>query len=50
MSRYVLTIDLRDDPDAIAAYRDYHQRVWPEVVESLRRSGVRAMAIHSTLR
>jgi L-rhamnose mutarotase len=46
MSRYVLTLDLRDDPDAIAAYREHHRRVWPEVVESLRRAGVDRMDIH----
>ena len=45
MSRYVLTVDLRDDPAAIAAYRDHHQRVWPEVLDSLRREGVRHMEI-----
>ena len=31
---------------AIAAYRDHHRRVWPEVVASLRRAGVRRMDIH----
>ena len=46
MRRYVLTVDLRDDPAAIAAYREHHRRVWPEVVESLRRAGVRRMDIH----
>ena len=45
MTRHVLTVDLRDDPAAIATYRDYHQRVWPEVLESLRRAGVRSMDI-----
>ena len=46
MSRYVLTVDLRDDPAAIAAYRTYHRQVWPEVLESLRSAGVRTMSIH----
>ena len=46
MRRHVLTVDLRDDPAAIAAYREHHQRVWPEVVESLRRAGVHRMDIH----
>jgi L-rhamnose mutarotase len=45
MRRHVLTVDLRDDPAAIATYRDYHQQVWPEVLESLRRAGVRSMDI-----
>jgi L-rhamnose mutarotase len=46
MNRHVLTVDLRDDPAAIATYRDYHQRVWPEVLDGLRRAGVAAMDIH----
>jgi L-rhamnose mutarotase len=46
MSRHVLTINLRDDPAAIAAYRDHHRRVWPEVVDSLRSAGVERMDIH----
>jgi len=46
MSRHVLTVDLRDDPAAIAAYREYHRRVWPEVLQGLRTAGVRAMDIH----
>ena len=46
MSRHVLTVDLRDDPEAIAAYRDHHRRVWPEVLDSLRQSGIEQMDIH----
>ena len=46
MTRHVLTVDLRDDPDAIAAYREHHRAVWPEVVDSLRRCGVEQMEIH----
>ena len=45
MTRYVLTVNLRDDPAAIQAYREYHSRVWPEVLESLRRAGVSRMDI-----
>jgi L-rhamnose mutarotase len=46
MSRHVLTVNLRDDPAAIAAYREHHVHVWPEVVDSLRQVGVRRMDIH----
>jgi L-rhamnose mutarotase len=46
MTRHVLMVNLRDDPAAIAAYREHHRRVWPEVVESLRKSGVKRMDIH----
>jgi L-rhamnose mutarotase len=46
MTRHVFLVHLRDDPAAIAAYREHHQRVWPEVIDSLRRSGIRSMDIH----
>ena len=46
MTRHVLTVDLRDDADAIRAYVDHHRQVWPEVLDSLRRVGIRAMDIY----
>ena len=46
MSQHVLTVNLRDDPAAIATYCDYHTRVFPEVVERLREVGVRRMDIY----
>ena len=46
MTRYVLTVNLKDDPAAIAAYRRQHRDVWPEVVQSLRQAGVEHMDIH----
>src|SRR5437867_3559261 len=46
MDRYVLTVNLKNDPAAVDAYRRHHARVWPEVVDSLRRAGVRDMEIH----
>lgn len=44
--RYVLTVDLVDDPAAIAAYEAHHRAVWPEVLTSLRSIGVLEMDIH----
>jgi L-rhamnose mutarotase len=46
VTRHVLTVDLRDDPAAIEAYKAHHRRVWPEVVRRLSRAGVREMEIH----
>jgi L-rhamnose mutarotase len=45
-NRHVLTADLVDDSAAIAAYRQHHRHVWPEVVESLRHAGVERLDIH----
>jgi L-rhamnose mutarotase len=46
VTRHVLMADLRDDPAAIDAYRAHHRQVWPEVIESLRRAGIREMEIY----
>src|SRR5262249_55593341 len=41
----VLATDLKDD-SVIETYREYHRRVWPEVLESLRASGVLDLQIY----
>ena len=46
MKRYVLTLDLKDDPALAAQYKEHHRAVWPEVLASLRRVGVEAMDIY----
>ncbi len=43
--RHCLALDLHDDPELIAAYEQYHRQVWPEVLEHLRRQGVRELEI-----
>jgi len=44
--RYVLTLDLKDDPQLIAEYRRYHQNVWPEINASLKASGIENAEIY----
>jgi L-rhamnose mutarotase len=46
MPRLCLMLDLKDDPDLIAEYRRYHERVWPEVTQGLRDAGIREMEIY----
>jgi len=46
MTRHVMTLDLKDDPRGIAAYRRHHRKIWPEVRDSLLRVGVRRMDIY----
>lgn len=45
MKQYAMTLDLKDDEGAVAAYRRYHQAVWPEVLEALQAVGVHDMRI-----
>src|SRR5438309_7531488 len=44
--RYCLTQDLKDDPQLIAEYKRYHQKIWPEITASLKESGVEDAEIY----
>ena len=44
--RFCLTLDLKDDPNLIAEYKRYHEKVWPEVLESIKDSGIENMEIY----
>ena len=46
MKRYCLALDLKDDPSLIAEYEAYHQRVWPEILESIKDAGIEQMEIY----
>ena len=46
MDRYCLTLDLKDDPILIAEYEVWHQKVWPEIIDSIRSSGIENMLIY----
>jgi L-rhamnose mutarotase len=44
--RFCLTLDLKDDPALIAEYRKYHEKIWPEITESIKNSGIVDMEIY----
>jgi L-rhamnose mutarotase len=46
MPRHCLTLDLKDDKTAIADYKRYHVKIWPEVKQSLIDAGVVEMEIY----
>lgn len=46
MKEFVYTCLLKDDPEIIRQYKDYHAAVWPEVVASLRATGVQTLRIY----
>lgn len=46
MKRFCLTLDLKDDPKALASYDEYHRNVWPEIQKSLGDSGILSMQIY----
>jgi L-rhamnose mutarotase len=46
MPRYCLTLDLQDDPAKISEYKRYHEKIWPEIRDSLYAAGVEQMEIY----
>ena len=46
MKRYCLALDLKDDSSLIAEYKKHHERIWPEITESIRQSGILDMEIY----
>jgi L-rhamnose mutarotase len=46
MKRYVLALDLVNDEKLIAEYEAYHKAVWPEIVQSIKISGIINMEIY----
>lgn len=46
MKRYCLALDLIDDPSLIAAYEVHHRNVWPEIIDSIRGSGILQLEIY----
>jgi L-rhamnose mutarotase len=48
MRRYCLALDLKDDTALIAEYEDYHRKVWPDILQSIREAGIEQMQIYRT--
>jgi len=49
MKRYCLALDLKEDTGLIAEYEAYHQKVWPEILKSIRDSGIESMEIYRVI-
>ncbi len=48
LKRYCLALDLIDDPKLIAEYEEYHKQVWPEIIKSIKDSGIEVLDIYRT--
>lgn len=44
--RFCLTLDLKDDPELISQYKHYHDNIWPEIIRSIKDSGIVDMEIY----
>lgn len=48
MKRYCLALDLKEDNKLIVEYEDYHKNVWPEIIKSIKDSGIAVLDIYRT--
>lgn len=46
MKRYCLALDLKNDPELIKEYETHHRAVWPEIIASIKDSGILHMEIY----
>lgn len=44
--RFGLTLDLKDDPALIEEYKRYHEKIWPEITQSIKETGIEDMEIY----
>lgn len=45
MKSFAQVIDLKNDPEIISKYEEYHRNVWPEVIAALKHIGIIRMEI-----
>ena len=48
MKRFCLALDLKEDTKLIAEYESYHKNVWPEIIKSIKGSGIEILDIYRT--
>jgi L-rhamnose mutarotase len=48
MKRYCFALDLIDDINLIAEYEAHHKKVWPEIIASIKDSGIETLDIYRT--
>ena len=46
MKKFCLALDLKDDETLIAEYEVYHRNVWPEIIQSIKESGILTLNIY----
>lgn len=47
MKRFCFALDLKDDPQLIKKYIEYHESVWPKILDSITDAGIIDMEIYN---
>lgn len=45
--KFCLALDLKDDAQLMREYKAYHQKVWPEIIQSIKKSGIMVLEIYN---
>jgi L-rhamnose mutarotase len=45
-TRYCFACDLKNNPELIHTYETYHRSVWPEILQSIKESGIVDLQIY----
>jgi L-rhamnose mutarotase len=48
MTKYCFALDLKDDIKLIEEYKKYHQKIWPEIINSIQSAGIENLEIYLT--
>lgn len=46
MNTHCFALDLKDDELLIEQYKEHHRKVWPEIVKSIKESGIKRLDIY----
>lgn len=46
MKRHSLTLDLKNDPELIRQYEEFHKAVWPEIISSIKDAEIENIQIY----
>ena len=45
--KFCLALDLKDDAQLMHEYKVHHQKVWPEIIQSIKVSGIEVLEIYN---
>ena len=46
MNKYCFALDLKEDPNLITEYKKYHEKIWPEITDSITSAGIEKLDIY----
>ena len=44
--KYCFALDLKEDDTLIEAYKSHHKKVWPEILQQIKETGIEVMEIY----